>query len=76
MTEYSAAFIRAHPVLARCQRCRRIEPIHAPTLDNVACFWCGPSRTSRMEPLDAEAYRLRLDTLHLHDVSAQWELPL
>lgn len=58
--EYDHEFIRANPIHAICERCRRKERIHAPTLDNVLCFWCGPSRESRLRPVDPGQYQVRL----------------
>jgi len=42
------------PLPAICPRCRRAfvgrEAILAPSLANVCCFWCGPSRAIRLQP--------------------------
>jgi hypothetical protein len=68
-TEYDRNFIKSNPISARCVgKCKRRfegkDGIHAPTLDNCACFYCG----GKMKPIDAKAYAQRLAGLPKHIV--------
>jgi hypothetical protein len=76
MIEYQYDFIKDNPIQARCEHCRRIEPINAPTLENVLCFWCGPNRKSRLKPVDRKAYEQRLANLWRYTVDPQQALYL
>ena len=42
------------PIPAICPRCKRefvgVAAIRAPSLDNCACFYCGPNRASMLKP--------------------------
>lgn len=58
-TEYELAYIKAHPVITRCLKCKRVEPIHAPSIENVRCFYCS----SKVIPCDLKGYRERLKNL-------------
>jgi len=69
-TEYDFAYIKANPIRSVCKKCRRREPINAPSLANVRCFWCG----SEVSPVDKAEYRERLANLWKHSIARQ--LPL
>lgn len=66
-TEYDHAYIVANPIDTRCVRCKRREPINAPSLANVRCFWCGAG----LQPMDRVAYDDRLKNLWKHAVVGQ-----
>lgn len=68
--EYDAEFIKSNPILSICRKCKRREPINAPTLKQCLCFWCGGS----LGPVDILSYRLRLDTLDSHLAKGQLEM--
>lgn len=69
--EYDLDFIIENPILAICARrtpmCRHPEPIHAPALENVRCFYCG----GQMKPVDIKAYRERIANLWQHECRAK-----
>lgn len=56
---YDAAFIRNNPIQTVCIKCKRREPINAPVIENVRCFWCG----GKVIPTDIKSYRTRLAEL-------------
>lgn len=66
-TEYALEFIVNNPIASRCIKCKRSEPINAPSLENVRCFWCG----SRVIAIDGAAYRERLQNLWRHSIPRQ-----
>lgn len=68
--EYDATFIRNNPIQTVCIKCKRREPINAPTLDNVRCFWCS---LGKLIPTDLAAYRTRLAELPKHLVEAFYD---
>jgi len=57
--EYDLDFIINNPIQTTCIKCARKEPINAPELGNVRCFWCG----GKLAPIDAKAYRDRVTNL-------------
>ena len=59
--EYDHDFIMDNPILATCRHGHQ-EPIHAPNLVNVRCFWCR----GELHPVDKERYQARLATLWQH----------
>jgi hypothetical protein len=60
--EYDLDYILKNPIHTSCLRCKRKEPINAPQLYNVRCFWCG----GKLFPLDLKAYHQRLADLWRH----------
>ena len=60
--EYDLDFILKNPIQSICLKCKRKEPINAPELDNVRCFWCG----GKLAPVDLKAYRNRVANLWRH----------
>lgn len=70
--EYDLAFIRNNPIQSVCIKCKKLEPINAPSLENVNCFWCW----GKLMPVDLKAYRLRVADLWRHTVDHQLSLPL
>lgn len=64
--EYDLEFIIKNPIQTICTRCGKREPINAPSLENVRCFWCagfGKNEKPTLRPLDERAYQERLDNL-------------
>lgn len=60
--EYELDFIVDNPIATSCLKCKRKEPINAPQLENVRCFWCE----GKLMPVDLRAYRDRISNLWRH----------
>lgn len=82
--EYDLTFIRANPIHTICPRCKAGEPIYAPSLTNVYCFWCsigdspvyGRRQEVLLHPADPVAYAHRLANLWRHVIPRQLGLSL